>query len=287
MGKKKKSERREEILDAAASLLEEEGGFTLEALASRVGLSKVTLYRYFAGKGALLEALEAEREVDVDVEGKGDTRQQILDAAQKEFFALGIGRTTMEDIAQRAGVGVATVYRHFGTKEGLLQGFAESLGPSRVGAATFLEEFDLEEGLAAFARLAIESLQEKQELLPLMLESRRHFPDLFEKLIHRPHRTSKLLEEFFRVRMERGELEGYAPWDLAVAFRGMVISFGWFVPFLEGMEEPDTERLGVLLARLFLYGAASKKLREQGCEGANKAKGAGCEGANKAQGAGR
>jgi AcrR family transcriptional regulator len=49
------------------------------------------------------------------------TARKILDAAAKQFELFGIQRTTMEDVARRAGVSRVTVYRRFPTKDQLLE----------------------------------------------------------------------------------------------------------------------------------------------------------------------
>lgn len=48
-------------------------------------------------------------------------RASILDAAQRHFLAHGVG-TSLEAVAKEAGVSVATLYRHFPTREALLAG---------------------------------------------------------------------------------------------------------------------------------------------------------------------
>ncbi|MFR5646492.1 MAG: TetR/AcrR family transcriptional regulator [Bilophila wadsworthia] len=53
-------------------------------------------------------------------------REAILDAALEEFAAKGYAGARMEDIARRAGVAKGTLYLHFGDKEGLFNGLAES-----------------------------------------------------------------------------------------------------------------------------------------------------------------
>src|SRR4051812_23999967 len=47
------------------------------------------------------------------------TQTRILDAALHEFAARGIRETTVDDIAERAGMGRVTVFRRFGSKERL------------------------------------------------------------------------------------------------------------------------------------------------------------------------
>lgn len=51
----------------------------------------------------------------------GEITERVLDAALACFARAGVRRTTMNSIADQAGVGVATVYRRFPKKEQLLQ----------------------------------------------------------------------------------------------------------------------------------------------------------------------
>jgi AcrR family transcriptional regulator len=47
------------------------------------------------------------------------TRQLIVDAAMELFFERGYDETTMEDVADHAGIGISTIYRYFPTKDQL------------------------------------------------------------------------------------------------------------------------------------------------------------------------
>jgi AcrR family transcriptional regulator len=51
-------------------------------------------------------------------------RARIVEAAREAFAVSGLA-TQMDDIARRAGVGVGTVYRHFPTKDALVEGLVE------------------------------------------------------------------------------------------------------------------------------------------------------------------
>lgn len=48
----------------------------------------------------------------------------MLDAAKQLFIKNGYSKTTMEDIADQAGFGVATLYNYFKTKEGMFAAMA-------------------------------------------------------------------------------------------------------------------------------------------------------------------
>ncbi|MFZ0217302.1 MAG: TetR/AcrR family transcriptional regulator [Candidatus Dormiibacterota bacterium] len=49
-----------------------------------------------------------------------ETRQRIIDAARERFTAGGYGHTTMDAIAERAGVSRATLFNYFPSKQSLL-----------------------------------------------------------------------------------------------------------------------------------------------------------------------
>src|SRR5271166_3634450 len=60
----------------------------------------------------------------LDVEAPSRTSrgvEEVLDAALAQFEDLGIRRSTIEDIARRAGIDRVTVYRRVGSKDDLTQ----------------------------------------------------------------------------------------------------------------------------------------------------------------------
>ncbi|TDC78607.1 TetR/AcrR family transcriptional regulator [Actinomadura sp. 7K507] len=63
---------------------------------------------------AYVDAVEQVDEMD-------DTRARILDAAYEQFSRMGIQRSTMEDVARRAGISRITVYRRFATKDAVIE----------------------------------------------------------------------------------------------------------------------------------------------------------------------
>lgn len=89
-------------------------------------------------------------------------RARVLEAAEEVFAAEGASAST-EEIARRAGVGIGTVFRHFPTKEALLE--AIILGRVRrfgAYADALVAQGDPETALFAFfARAAEESAAKK------------------------------------------------------------------------------------------------------------------------------
>ncbi|MBA1195071.1 TetR family transcriptional regulator [Pseudomonas entomophila] len=56
-----------------------------------------------------------------------ETRNQILEAAEKAFYNRGVARTTLAEIAELAGVTRGAIYWHFDNKAELIEALLESL----------------------------------------------------------------------------------------------------------------------------------------------------------------
>jgi AcrR family transcriptional regulator len=76
-------------------------------------------------------------------------RTRLLEAAEAVFAAKGPGAST-EEIAQQAGVGAGTLFRHFPTKEALLEAIVVARLEGLVGRADALAEEE-DPGRAFFA----------------------------------------------------------------------------------------------------------------------------------------
>jgi AcrR family transcriptional regulator len=85
------------------------------------GTSRSTFYRHFKSREALLEALAVSPEPDV--------RERILGAAVEMVGADGLSALSMDELADRAGVSRATVYRVFPGKSALLMALIQGYSP--------------------------------------------------------------------------------------------------------------------------------------------------------------
>ena len=85
----------------------------------------------------------SERPLRADAERN---RRLLLDAARELFAERGLG-VTLDDIAHRAGLGVGTAYRRFGSRAALIDAlFEERLGEIVAVAKESLEVEDPWEG---------------------------------------------------------------------------------------------------------------------------------------------
>ena len=95
-------------------------------------------------------------------------REKVLEAARERFALHGL-ETQMDDIAGAAGVGVGTVYRHFPTKEDLLQALADDRFEGLAGAAReALEAGDAWQGFVEFMTYSAQVMAEDRALSEAM-----------------------------------------------------------------------------------------------------------------------
>src|SRR2546430_7862385 len=86
----------------------------------------------------------------------GRTRERVLAAARRQFATHGL-EAQVDDIAREADVGVGTVYRHFPTKEALLQALAaDRFSRLAEWAREALQAPDAWEGFRDFLRRSAE-----------------------------------------------------------------------------------------------------------------------------------
>jgi AcrR family transcriptional regulator len=104
-------------------------------------------------------------------------RAKVLEAAERVFAAKGDSAST-EEIARAAEVGIGTVFRHFPTKEDLLQAVVVARMGRLADAAAELAESDPATGLETFIRQAVAQAESKNLLAGLLAASGRDVRDV-------------------------------------------------------------------------------------------------------------
>src|SRR6266581_6701180 len=78
---------------------------------------------------------------------------RLLDAASAAFVEHGADDVSLEEIARRAGVGIGTLYRHFPTRQALLEAvYRDQVESLRAQTAELLDSAPADEALAAWLR---------------------------------------------------------------------------------------------------------------------------------------
>lgn len=103
-------------------------GAPVAAIAAAAGVSRATFYRYYPSRAALLD--------DLDIDRDPDTGERILAAAMELLARDGLARLAMDDVADRAGVSRASVYRLYPGKSALFGALLAAESPfAEVSAA--------------------------------------------------------------------------------------------------------------------------------------------------------
>lgn len=200
-----------------------------------------------------------------------ETRERLLDTAERLFAEDGIGRTSLRAITLAAGVNVAAIHYHFGSKEALLQAvFARRLEPVNRERLARLER--IETAHSDSDPLPLEPLLEAF-LAPLVELPRE--PDgasltvLFGRLLTEPEELiAELMREQFRevvdrfsAALERAGLGLSRPeilWRLhcSIGVMGHVLTSTRSAEVAHELGLPEQDRDRELLRRVMLFCAA-------------------------------
>lgn len=174
--------------------------------------------------------------------GRGGRREDLLVAAARRFVAVGIRRTTMEDIAREARAGKATLYRHFANKDAVVDALLEREADrfvrdlQRAAAQHADAARQLEAAFLAGVRFFVEH--------PVLTKGRDEEPGLLL-----PRVTAKAgpvvtggLELFRRLiveGIERGELRDVEPDAASEVVMRLILSYFTFPPMHVRVDDPD------------------------------------------------
>jgi AcrR family transcriptional regulator len=96
--------------------------------------------------------------------------QRLLSAAAAAFAEHGADDVSLEEIARRAGVGIGTLYRHFPTRQALLEAvYREQVEAVRAAAEEQLRSDAPGEALAAWLRVLVDFSSTKHSLTTALL----------------------------------------------------------------------------------------------------------------------
>lgn len=107
-------------------------------------------------------------------------RERILEAAKAEFTRSG-AQASLDEIAKRAGVGAGTLYRHFPTRDDLIEAVYRSEVQKLAAAADrFIETMSPLEALRAWMLLFVDHIAAKQIIAPALNSVVGGAPKLYE-----------------------------------------------------------------------------------------------------------
>lgn len=248
----------DQIQTAAISLFRETGeDFTLDQLQERTGLSRATLYRRIGSKESLLERLAAENLITPDPQA--DIKNRVFSAAKKVIANTGFIACTMEQIASEAGLGIATLYRHFGDKETLLTSFVDQLHP-RLDIQSILsaQDISLERDLRKVIAIALQFFNDNSELAKILYSLQTAEREYLVRIRKKSPSTLNHVTAYLERHQKSGTLRNdISPADLAIIFNGLLMQFSLFAP--AQINRPlDVGKDTEIILTMFLKGAIAQ-----------------------------
>ena len=205
--------------------------------------------------------------------GPDEVRRLLLEAARALFAARGYAGASTRDIALKAGVSEALLFRHFGTKAKLFE--RAILDPINEFTHDFVEQWKARSGadhtpeeisyayVDGFYRL----LSENRDLV-LALVTAQAYESIDDLNAASP--LSRLMEELEVVTRREAELRGFR-FDVQISVRlvaGMVMSMAlldeWLFP--AGKRRPSRQRIVNEMVALMLHGLAHRDADEEPIE---------------------
>lgn len=198
-----------------------------------------------------------------------DRRQQILETATELFARQGFEGTTTRQIAERAGINEAIIFRHFSSKEDLYWAIIDESCRARGGAEHLRERLQSSaDDLALFASIAERMLRRDPTLSRLLLFSALENHRLSQRFF-RTHVAQyyELLADHIRRGIEEGRFRQVDPLLAARGFLGMVF-YHYMIQELFGgkkYDQFDPAEVGRILADIFLRGMLPRTSPASSC----------------------
>jgi AcrR family transcriptional regulator len=191
--------------------------------------------------------------------GAEDTRGRILAATRELYATKGTRGTTTREVAIRAGVNEATLFRHFGTKVQLISAMLDHYSGSSA-VVDILEHVrslpTIEARLNALALASVDSLRRKQDLIKISMAEQLTNPEGHSCAWRAPTAARVELTKFFAESVAAGELQGEPAW-LSRVFMSMFFS----LVVARGIWEDEPvapERAVSTMVDIFLNGARAR-----------------------------
>ena len=245
---------RDAIVGAARRLARTGSAIRMSEVAARAGVSRATLYRAFPSRRALLEALRGE---GVAVAEPPDVERRAVQAVGRVLLRAGFGGLTMESVAAEGELSLATVYRRFGDRAGLLHAFMRSSDERESLTAELQRGLpgpeEMERSLVAFTESTLAALGEHRALFLLALSAPEEVRGEIRRIRAERRGTVAALAAFLREGMKSGLLRQDDERTLAALYMGQLLAAALLLPEV-GEALPPRRDLAARLVRTFLAG---------------------------------
>lgn len=192
------------------------------------------------------------------------TRQRLIHTALELFALQGVTATTTRQIAESAGVNEVTLFRHFGSKHGLLLAVMEESAVFTQLGQTLVQQADqssnIYQALKDYATACLQALDRIPEVVRSVVGEAGNFPAENRAALGRGFtQANHYVAAYFETVIDRGQLYTHLPAEkLASLLNGMLLGYA-VIEFTSEFHNLWQDRDDFLenLVTLFLRGAIS------------------------------
>lgn len=177
---------------------------------------------------------------------KQETREAILDAAERLLTRYGYGKMTMSDLAEEAGIGVGTTYLHFPGKAEVALAVVTRANlrvveeQRKIAASPGSTETRLQDVLTQRILIRFERLRQQKHSLAELRTAIERQKGLMEQGVLWREQETQIVAELLREGQERGEFEAD---DAAGTADAMLWATEAFLPKNLRQEDLETPHL--------------------------------------------
>jgi AcrR family transcriptional regulator len=186
-----------------------------------------------------------------------NTRHRILEAAARVFAEKGYARATTRLLAEAAGVNEVTIFRHFGSKQGLFSAIIEAYAAPALNTAMAAQlTGDYRQDLLTMGTHVFGALLERHDAMRLMLCEAEQFPEIRQVLAQNPRQLRQALAGYLQRQMDQGQVRPLHAEVAAQAFWGMFFAYTVSVWLMDEPLDPElsTEQLVAQFVDIFVGG---------------------------------
>lgn len=194
------------------------------------------------------------------------TRQRLLSAALELFASQGVTETTTRQIAELADVNEVTLFRHFGSKHGLLLAILEDsalfthLGESLVQQENHTN--GVSQALKDYANACLQALERVPDFVRSVVGEAGQYPAANRQALGQGlTQANSYVAEYLATVIHRGQLHTHLPAEKLASFlNGMLLGYA-VIEFTSEFHQLWESRDDFLenLVELFLHGAVSQE----------------------------
>ncbi|WP_035179872.1 TetR/AcrR family transcriptional regulator [Alkalihalobacterium bogoriense] len=158
-----------------------------------------------------------------------ETKKKIINATVALFVSKGYKGTTTKEIANASGVNEVTVFRHFGSKKGLLEAVVDQMTFQTVFDDHFTKQlsWDLEKDLWMISKKYHETLDSIKDLVLIGFREAGNHPELNELISKFPKSFKKIVYDYLVEMKQKNKIINV---NLELQAMNFVwLNFGYFI----------------------------------------------------------